>query len=363
MRASSVCVAVCIGLFLSEAAHAQPAERVQVRTNGGGTVTSSDGRIDCGQDCSARYHGGRRMTLTAVPHADFDFTGWTRGCRGTAPKCVVAVGQKLTVRAAFVRRTRFVRLTVSGPGTVVSEPAGLRCGSGSTQCSALFGQGTTLTLAAVASPDGLFDAWSGAACAPGPAAICDVLVDADLKVSTTFRSSAPTPGDVPLTVTPRGVRLISEPAGIDCQPLCGASFPSGTRVRLVTADARPAAWSGACTGHDFECTVVVDQATGVTASFVAAGPPPADGVGLSVTVSGPGVVTGSGSSDAIRCSGLTGSLFDCQGVFEEDATVRLLATPRKGATFDGWSSFCQGKRRRCTVRLTAAKTVGAVFRR
>jgi hypothetical protein len=39
----------------------------------------------------------------------------------------------------------------------------------------------------------------------------------------------------------------------------------------------------------------------------------------------------------------------------------LKAEPRK--RFVRWNSFCTGKKPSCTVRMTAPKTVGAVFRR
>lgn len=71
-------------------------------------------------------------------------------------------------------------------------------------------------------------------------------------------------------------RVTSEPLGADCTNGCEAGFVEGTTVTL-TADADPgsmfAGWSGACTGTG-TCTVTMDRARSVTASFEADGPAP-----------------------------------------------------------------------------------------
>ena len=70
-------------------------------------------------------------------------------------------------------------------------------------------------------------------------------------------------------------RVGSQPAGIDCTDRCSADFSAGTEVVL---SATPAAgqvlgsWGGACNGNAGTCTVRMDAALGVTATFVAAPP-------------------------------------------------------------------------------------------
>ncbi|WP_369645925.1 hypothetical protein [Variovorax sp. V118] len=70
-------------------------------------------------------------------------------------------------------------------------------------------------------------------------------------------------------------RVGSQPAGIDCTDRCSADFSAGTEVVLA---ATPAAgqvlgnWGGACSGNASTCTVRMDAALGVTATFVAAPP-------------------------------------------------------------------------------------------
>jgi hypothetical protein len=49
---------------MAPAAHG--AHKLRVITSGDGTVTSSDGRIGCGDDCSATYPGASQITPARV---------------------------------------------------------------------------------------------------------------------------------------------------------------------------------------------------------------------------------------------------------------------------------------------------------
>jgi hypothetical protein len=72
---------------------------------GSGTVTSSPGGINCGNDCSAAYTPGKKVTLTAKTDTNSIFTGWSGGgCSGTG-KCVVTMNTDTSVTAAFSAKT------------------------------------------------------------------------------------------------------------------------------------------------------------------------------------------------------------------------------------------------------------------
>jgi Tol biopolymer transport system component len=76
-----------------------------------------------------------------------------------------------------------------------------------------------------------------------------------------------------------GGRVTSDPPGADCTTDCEVGFVDGTDVTL-TADPDPgsvfAGWSGACTGSG-TCTITMDRAREVTATFTADGPTPTCG--------------------------------------------------------------------------------------
>jgi hypothetical protein len=359
-------MAACVVFLVGGGAAFATARTLRVTTTGGGVVSSSDGKIKCGADCRARYARRRGTELNALPSADFTFLNWSGGCVGLTKACTVALGDKTTVNAAFERIQRVVRLSVGGPGTVISDPAALQCGATATTCAATLGQGTTIRLTATAAADGAFDSWVGRPCEGDLSPTCVITVGADSiqAVSARFRHATPAVGSQSLnvSVTPFG-RVTSDPPGIDCPGTCSAMFASGTRVTLRT-NGGIANWRGGCTGNMPTCTLVIDTATTVSADI----PPviiPVTLIGINVTVSGPGRVSGGLSfrSTRIRCGGAHGSLLDCEDFFGPGATVKLKAKPRGGAHFARWKYFCSGKKKKCKVAVTAAKTIGAVFRR
>ena len=86
----------------------------------------------------------------------------------------------------------------------------------------------------------------------------------------------------PLTIAFRGDgkgQVLSDPAGADCTTDCEVGFVGGTEVTL-TADPDPGSafvgWGGACAGTG-GCTVTMDRAREVTATFSAQGPTPTCG--------------------------------------------------------------------------------------
>ncbi len=69
--------------------------------SGGGTVTSTDGYVNCGGDCDERYPNGTSVTLTAVADPNTIFIGWSGGgCSGT-DNCTVTVGGNVSITAEF----------------------------------------------------------------------------------------------------------------------------------------------------------------------------------------------------------------------------------------------------------------------
>ncbi len=104
-------------------------------------------------------------------------------------------------------------------------------------------------------------------------------------------------------------------------------------------------WSGACTGTG-ACTVTVDAAKTVTATFDLAAK-------LTVGIFGKGTVTSNPSG--ISCS--TGT---CFAYFSKNSSVVLYHTEAYGYNFASWTSICPGTGD-CTVNLTGNLYIPATF--
>jgi hypothetical protein len=346
-----IVAAIALGALTSAAGGATAAKpKLRLSVEGDGAVASRDGRIDCGQRCSARYRSGSVVSLGAVPESFFAFDHWSGSCVGTVARCFVSMDGARAVRATFTRRTAKISLSVSGPGTVTSEPAGIVCGKGGDRCSIELPSGTSLTLKATPDDGGLFGKWSDL-CGTGEQ--CPLVVDRDMELLAAFAHDDPDPDQPQLTVTPEGSHVTSDPPGIDCPPTCEAEFPSGT---LVTIQGDITKWTGLCVGVVRQCAIILDNSDGTGTGGPP--PPPARRLGVNVSVSGPGMVSASGG---ISCGRST--LFDCEALYSQGATVVLKAKPGTRGKFGFWSGFCTGKKKTCTLRVTAPKTVQALFRR
>jgi uncharacterized repeat protein (TIGR02543 family) len=227
---------------------------------GSGIVTSTPTGIDCGATCAASFTAGSTVNLAAAPSSGWVFSGWSgAGCAGTGG-CAVALTTSTTVSATFTPAP--VTLTVVraglGSGSVTSAPVGISCG---TTCSAAFPPGGAVILTATAAAGSTFAGWSGGGCTG--TGTCTVAPVAATTVVATFN-----PVMFTLTLDVQGAGT-GTPAGISCDATCAAGFASGTSVALTAAPATGsifAGWSGACTGSP-GCTVTMDQARTVTASF------------------------------------------------------------------------------------------------
>jgi len=115
-------------------------------------------------------------------------------------------------------------------------------------------------------------------------------------------------------------------------------------------------WSGLCVGTLLSCVIVLDDSDGAGTGGPRGGPAPPL-YGVNVSVSGPGMVLGG----QIKCG--RASLLDCEELYGSGETVVLRARPGRRSRFVFWRGFCTGKKRTCTLQVTAPKTVQALFRR
>jgi hypothetical protein len=69
---------------------------------GNGTVSSTDGGINCGTDCTQAYGVNTSVTLTAEPALDGIFGGWSGACTGKNTTCNVTMNSYKEVSATFI---------------------------------------------------------------------------------------------------------------------------------------------------------------------------------------------------------------------------------------------------------------------
>lgn len=236
---------------------------------GVGTVTSSDGAVNCGTACSAACTSGGSVTLTAVAAPGSNFAGWSGGgCSGTAPTCTVNMGAAEAVTAQFTLQnyTLTVARNGTGSGSVTSSDGTINCG---TTCSAAYANGTSVVLTAVAASGSAFTGWSGGGCS-GTASQCSVSVTAVSTVTATFTVIP----SYALTVSnlASGAGIVTSSDGqINCGSSCSGGYISGTSVTLTASPnsvSNFGGWSGGnCIGTVSTCTVDVSAAVTVTATF------------------------------------------------------------------------------------------------
>lgn len=90
------------------APHPHDAADAGPSSTGTGKVESSDARLDCDKECSARF-AKQDITLTAEPDSDSAFAGWrtfpATSCDGVRdPVCVLTIDRSVRVEAYFVTR-------------------------------------------------------------------------------------------------------------------------------------------------------------------------------------------------------------------------------------------------------------------
>ncbi len=154
-------------------------DTLTVSTTGNGTVTSTDGLINCPGTCSHTYPYNTQVTLNAAPPAGWVFSGWSGACSGTG-SCVVTMTQNLSVGATFTQLFYQLLVSLSGIGTVTSTDGFINCPQ---TCFHSYPVNTQVTLNASPGQGWIFSGWTGACSGVGA---CNVTMTQNLSVTAFF---------------------------------------------------------------------------------------------------------------------------------------------------------------------------------
>jgi hypothetical protein len=253
--------------------------------------------------------------------------------------------------------------TGDGNGTVSFSPAG-SLNTCSTACTNSYPLGTKVTMTAQPGSGMWFLGWSGAGgeCRGAETSCTLTLGKAMTEVSATFgRAGAPRPNHT-LSYAKKGtgggtLRATIGGTAAACATSCSTTQPEGTQVTLAAepdGNSTFSGWSGACTGSAPTCTVTLNAAAAVDATFQ----PNAASVSFTLSYfrSGPGTVRATVNGDAATCTGTACSITRPAGTL-----VTLTAQPDANGVFTGWSGACSGTATTCTVTLSTARVAMANF--
>ncbi len=186
-----------------------------VQTKGSGTVTSNPAGIDCPGDCNENYDNGTDVTLTATPGDGSQFIGWGGDCAacGNNPTCQITMDSNKDCTANFTSR---LKVSVTGTGTVTSNPAGIDCPG---DCNETYNGNTQVTLIAAAGVGFRFAGWGGDCAACGNNPTCQIAMDRDKDCKAIFQ---------PISSS----QLLSAPTGLTAsvEGGCAAGCVAGVKL-------------------------------------------------------------------------------------------------------------------------------------
>jgi hypothetical protein len=337
---------------------------LMIEVIGSGTVSGSG--IACGGGrlaCYAVYGTDpAAVTLTESPASGWAFNHWEDG--GTAcssgTSCPLSLTGDNTVTAVFTTAgavgSATFGVTVSQNGATPtthgqvadnSTNYPIACGTGASpqQCSLTVLAGSTLTVVEQPDTGSVFSQWGGAC--SGTSVSCSAHLATNQSVSADFVQ----PTTNTLTVNVVGGGSVSG-GGVSCPAgsICAVEEPSNATVTLTASPQSGYAftgWSDDCSGLQPSCTVQMNSARKVTATFELLVP-------LLVTVNGTGQVSGAG----ITCGPGPQS---CSAAVAPNSTVQLTATPANGVGV-AWSGCTSSAGPICSVQVASSPiSVTATF--
>ncbi|MDM8558280.1 Ig-like domain-containing protein [Candidatus Parabeggiatoa sp. HSG14] len=229
-------------------------------------------------------------TINYTPNEDFsgNDTFTYQVCdSGTPPLCDTA-----NIEVAVLGPTAEVDLilTITGNGSVISNPAGIECNQNNAPCTHTYEGDTKVTLTQTPDTGWVFEGWRGHCDDTG-----SVTMDANKQCKAVFVEASSLQFD--LNVARLGHGSVSG-AGIDCGSDCSEALLNGTEIEL-TATPDPGytftEWTGDCSGTSPTITVNIEAAKRCQANFV----PDDDNDGVANEIEDAAPNGGDGNNDGI----------------------------------------------------------------
>lgn len=260
---------------------------------------------------------------------------------------------------------------VGANGIISSSPSGVSCdtNSGCTTQSVAFPSGSRVTLTPSAPAFSNFTGWTGA-CSSFGRGVCELVLSTDFTIGANFAIGI-TENRLDVSVVGSGTVTSLDNADapdgfINCSTVCGHDFTAST-VKLHAAPQAGhtfSGWSGGgCTGTS-DCTVTMNSAKLVYATFTAVAVSPT----LTIVKSGTGSGTVTYSAAGIDCGST------CSATLSQGTTAVLTAVPGPTDSFIRWtgvtcsetvgngaSQVQSNTQTTCTFTLTATMQVTAQF--
>ncbi|MEO6327656.1 MAG: kelch repeat-containing protein [Ginsengibacter sp.] len=211
-----------------------------VSATGNGTVTKNPNQ--------ATYANGSAVTLTAIPAAGQQFTGWSGAASGTVNPLTITMDGNKSITAAFAPIQYNLTVAISGNGTVTKNPN-----------QATYASGSAVTLTATPAAGQQFTGWSGAA--TGSVNPLTITMDANKSITATF---ATTSVQYTLTLTISGNGTVTKNPN-------QSNYASGTNVTITATPATGQqfnGWSGNASGTTNPLVITMTTNKNITATFV-----------------------------------------------------------------------------------------------
>ncbi|WP_308634088.1 InlB B-repeat-containing protein [Paenibacillus silvisoli] len=281
------------------------------------TTTADHGKID---PAGGEYAKGTQLSLSVTPDLGYKFIGWSGDATGADNPVSVTMNAAMQLTANFAPTPTHELATSAEHGKIVLDPPG-----------GVYNEGDTVKVQAVPDIGYRFIGWSGDlsggdAGAANPAFIAmdgDKTISAQFEVAPTHTLTIEGSGGSVLRSPEKPVYQVGESVTLEAVPDEGYVFDG---------------WSGGLVSTNNPAVVTITKDTTVTANFRQL---PRYQLELNETEGGT-VTPGSGS-------------------YADGTTVTLLASPRNGYVFTGWSGDLAGMTNPVDVTMDRSKTITANF--